>query len=86
MMNTLARSVLTLYSYDSKADDITLPNVLRQCLQLVALFPCCPFTATRRIPIITIKKAFYIHARSRSFPRRKNILRILRPDSSYTPP
>ena len=32
MMNTLARSVLTLYSYDDRADDTSLPNVLRQCL------------------------------------------------------
>ena len=39
MMNTLARSVLTLYAYDDRADDITVPNVLRQCLQLIALFP-----------------------------------------------
>ena len=39
MMNTLARSVLTLYTYDDRADDISLPNVLRQCLQLIALFP-----------------------------------------------
>ena len=33
MMNTLARSVLTLYSYDDRADDTSLPNVLRQSLQ-----------------------------------------------------
>ena len=39
MMNTLARSVLTLYSYDDRADDVSLPNVLRQCLQLISLFP-----------------------------------------------
>ena len=39
MMNTLARSVLTLYSYDDNANDISLPNVLRQCLELIALFP-----------------------------------------------
>ena len=39
MMNTLARSVLTLYSYDDAADDISIPNVIRQCLQLTALFP-----------------------------------------------
>jgi hypothetical protein len=38
-MNTLARSVLTLYSYDENADDISIPNVLRQSLQLIALFP-----------------------------------------------
>ena len=36
MMNTLARSVLTLYSYDDRANDISLPNVLRQCLQLIS--------------------------------------------------
>ena len=39
MMNTLARSVLTLYSYDENANDIRIENVLRQCLQLIALFP-----------------------------------------------
>ena len=39
MMNTLARSVLTLYSYDDRADDVSIPNVLRQCIQLISLFP-----------------------------------------------
>ena len=39
LMNTLGRSVLTLYSYDDRADDTSTDNVLRQCLQLVALFP-----------------------------------------------
>ena len=39
MMNTLARSVLTLYSYDEDAEDISVPNVLRQSMQLIALFP-----------------------------------------------
>lgn len=37
MMNALARSVLTLYAYDEKANDITPANVLRQCLQLISL-------------------------------------------------
>lgn len=39
IMNSMARSVLTLYSYDNKPDDISIPNVLRQCLQLIAMFP-----------------------------------------------
>lgn len=39
MMNTLSRSVLTLYSYDKKADDTSIENVLRQCLQLISVFP-----------------------------------------------
>lgn len=38
-MNSLARSVLNLASYDERCDDISLSNVMRQCLQLIALFP-----------------------------------------------
>ena len=39
IMNALSRSVLTLYSYDNNPDDISLPNVLRQCLNLISEFP-----------------------------------------------
>ena len=39
MMNSLSRSILNLYSYDEKADDTTIPNVLRQCLNLISQFP-----------------------------------------------
>ena len=39
LMNSLARSVLTLYSYDRKADDTSIPNLIRQSLQLIARFP-----------------------------------------------
>ena len=35
IMNSLARSVLNLASYDDRADDISLPNVMRQCVQLI---------------------------------------------------
>ena len=39
LMNGLQKSVLTLYSYDSNPDDISIPNVLRQCLNLISVFP-----------------------------------------------
>ena len=39
MMNTLARCVLTMASYDDRPDDISLPNVVRQCMDLIAIFP-----------------------------------------------
>ena len=39
IMNALSRSVLTLYCYDKNPDDISLPNVLRQCLNLISVFP-----------------------------------------------
>ena len=39
MMNSLSRSILNLYTYDAKADDTSIPNVLRQCLNLISQFP-----------------------------------------------
>ena len=39
MMNTLAKCILNLYTYDRKADDTSIPNVLRQCLNLISQFP-----------------------------------------------
>src|SRR5699024_12753394 len=39
MMNSITRSILQLYSYDQKADDTSIPNVLRQCLNLISQFP-----------------------------------------------
>ena len=39
IMNSMARSVLTLYSDDNRPNDTSIPNVLRQCLQLIATFP-----------------------------------------------
>ena len=56
IMNSMARSVLTLYSYDNNPDDTSLPNVLRQSLQLIATFPSWPCTAIRRM-IITGRTA-----------------------------
>ena len=39
MMNSLSRSILSLYTYDPHADDTSIPNVLRQCLNLISQFP-----------------------------------------------
>lgn len=84
MMNTLARSVLTLYSYDDRADDITLPNVLRQSLQLIALFPMLSVYAYQAYSHYHDGKSLYIHSPQPELSTAENILHILRPDSSYT--
>ena len=39
LMNSLMKSILSLYSYDENADDISIPNVLRQSLSLIARVP-----------------------------------------------
>ena len=85
MMNTLARSVLTLYSYDDRADDTSLPNVLRQCLQLIALFPMLSIYGYQAYNHYHNGESLYIHQPQAELSNAENILHILRPDSKYTP-
>ena len=85
MMNTLARSVLTLYSYDEKDDDISIPNVLRQSLQLISLFPLLSVYGYQAYRHYHDNKSLYIHSPKENLSTAENILRILRPDKSYTP-
>mgnify|MGYP002509701224 FL=1 len=85
MMNTLARSVLTLYSYDDRADDTSLPNVLRQCLQLIALFPMLSIYGYQAYSHYHNGESLYIHQPQPELSNAENILHILRPDSKYTP-
>lgn len=84
MMNTLARSVLTLYSYDDRADDTSIPNVLRQCLQLISLFPMLSIYGYQAYSHYHDGNSLYIHSPLPELSTAENILRILRPDSSYT--
>ena len=84
MMNTLARSVLTLYSYDDSADDISIPNVLRQCLQLIALFPMLSVYGYHGYSHYHDGNSLFIHSPVPELSTSENILHILRPDSQYT--
>ena len=85
MMNTLARSVLTLYSYDDLADDISLPNVLRQCLQLISLFPLLSVYGYQAYKHYHDGASLFIHPPKAEYCTAENILHILRPDSQFTP-
>ena len=83
IMNSLARSVLNLACYDDRADDISLPNVMRQCVQLIALFP---MLSVYGYQAYTYKSgnSLYIHAPRAELSTAENILSLLRPDSSYS--
>ncbi len=85
MMNTLARSVLTLYSYDDRADDTSLPNVLRQCLQLISLFPLLSIYGYQAYSHYHDGKSLFIHQPKTELSTAENILHILRANSEYTP-
>lgn len=62
MMNTLQRGVLTLYGYDDMADDISIPNVLRQCLQLTSTVPLLAVYGYQAYNHYVEGKSFYIHS------------------------
>lgn len=84
MMNTLARSVLTLYSYDDKAEDITIENVLRQCLQLIARFPLLSVYGYQAYSHYYRGKSLVIHPPKKGLSTAENILRMLRPNKKFT--
>ena len=84
MMNSLARSVLALYSYDDYADDTSLPNVLRQSLQLISLFPLLTIYSYQAYSYYHNADSLYIHHSQDNLSMAENILHLLRPDSKYT--
>lgn len=85
MMNSLARSVLTLYSYDKNANDTSISNVLRQCLQLIAMFPLLSVYSYQAYEYyIREKGSFFIHEPKKELSTAENILHMLRIDSKYT--
>ena len=85
LMNTLGRSVLTLYSYDDRADDISTENVLRQCLQLVALFPMFSVYGYQAACYFHEGSSFFLHPPKPEYSTAENILHMLRADSEFTP-
>ncbi len=85
IMNSLARSVLTLYSYDKNANDTSIPNVLRQCLHLIAEFPLLSVYSYRAYRHYIKGKGLIIHNPDPKLSTAENLLRLLRSDKSFTP-
>ena len=85
MMNVLARSVLTLYAYDDKADDTSIPNVLRQCLQLISEFPLLAVYAYRSYEYNEKRRSLIIRRPKADLSIAENLLYMLRKDSKFTP-
>ena len=84
IMNSLGRGVLTLYSYDDAPNDLSLPNVLRQSLELIALFPLIAVYSYQAKTYYIDGGDFFIHQPVAEYSTAENILHMLRPDSSFT--
>ena len=84
MMNTLARGVLTLYSYDENPNDNSLPNVLRQSLQLVAMCPLLAIYGYHAHAHYHEGKSLTIHQPDPNRSIAENFFHLLRPNQEYT--
>ena len=84
VMNTMARCVLTMYVYDDMADNIAIPNVLRQSLQLVSQFPIWAVYGYLSSQYYHYGNDLHINQPRTDLSTAENILHMLRPDGKYT--
>ena len=84
IMNSMTRSILTLASYDKNAVDTTIPNALRQCIQLISEFPLLAVYAYHAYNYSEKQESMIIHRPDPKLSTAENILMMLRPDKKYT--
>ena len=84
MMNVLQKSVLTLYSFDDNPEDVSIHNVLRQSLQLIARFPLISVYGYHSYRHYILDKSLVIRRPKADLSTAENILRLLRADGQYT--
>ena len=84
IMNKMERSVLALYSYDSNPDDISIENVLRQSIQLIAQLPTIMAYAYQVKRRHFYKKSMYIHEINPKHSIAEGILNSIRSDRNFT--
>jgi len=84
MMNKLARSVLTLYSYDDKPEDRSLENILRQCLELIARFPTIVAYSYMAKKHYFDHESLIIHMPEQDCSSAESLLSLIRPDQRYS--
>lgn len=84
IMNKLARCVLTSYSLDENPDDISIENVLRQSVQIIAQLPVMMCYAYQVKRMKFYGKSMYVHPEKKELSTAESILRSIRPDRKYT--
>ena len=84
IMNSMTRSVLTLASYDKMADNLDVENVLRQCVQLISIFPMLAVYGYHAYNHYENDASMYIRRPDPELSIAENFLQLLRPDMQYT--
>lgn len=84
LMNSLMKSILSLYSYDENPDDISVPNVLRQSLQLVAKMPLISVYAYQAYRHYKLDGTLMIKNPRKDYSIAENLLYMMRDDGQFT--
>ncbi len=84
IMNSMTKSVLTLAAYDEYVSDQSLSNVLRQCINMIAILPRLAVYGYHAYNHYELGDSMYIHHPSENLSTAENILMMLRPDKKYT--
>lgn len=84
IMNSMTRSILTLASYDKNAKDTSIPNALRQCIQLISEFPLLAVYGYNAYNHYEKGASMFIHHPDPTLSTAENLLMLLRPDQQYT--
>lgn len=84
IMNSMTRSILTLACYDDRQDDLSLSNVLRQCIMLISNFSMMAVYGYHAYNHYDNNGSMYIHRPDSNLSIAENFLRMLRPDKSFT--
>ena len=84
IMNSITRCILALSSYDKKALNNNLDNVISQCIFLISVFPMLTVYSYHAYNHYINDESMYIHRPDPRLSTAENILRMLRPDKSYT--
>lgn len=84
IMNSMTKSILTLASYDENAKDTSIPNALRQCIQLISEFPLLAVYGYNAYNHYEKDASMFIHHPDPTLSTAENLLMLLRPDQKYT--
>ena len=84
IMNSMTRSILTLASYDENVNSNDIGNVIRQCVNLISVFPLLSVYGYQAYNHYIKDKSLYIHNPKKELTTAENILRMLRPDKKYS--
>ena len=84
IMNSLQKAILSLYSFDDDPEDTNVPNVLRQCLQMIGKMPLIAVYGYHGYRHFSLNQNLVIRTPKKEYSTAENILNMLRPDGKFT--